>query len=107
MRSGVNPRQQSSVPNIWAAGDCAESFHLVSRKPFHVALGTVANKQGTVAGTNLAGGYATFPGVVGTAVSKICKYEVARTGLTEREIQAVGMQYRTATTRTKTRAMTP
>lgn len=100
----VNPRQQSSVPNIWAAGDCAESFHLVSRKPFHVALGTVANKQGTVAGTNLAGGYATFPGVVGTAVSKICKYEVARTGLTEREIQAVGMQYRTATTRTKTRA---
>ena len=100
----VNPRMQTSAPNIWAAGDCAESFHLVSRKPFHVALGTVANKQGTVAGTNLAGGYATFPGVVGTAVSKICKFEVARTGLTEREITALGLQYRTATTRTKTRA---
>lgn len=100
----VNPLQQTSIPHIWAAGDCAESFHLVSQQYFHIALGTVANKQGTVAGTNLAGGYATFPGVVGTAVSKICKFEVARTGLTEREIQAIGLKYRTATTKTKTRA---
>ena len=100
----VNPRQQTSIPNIWAAGDCAESFHLVSKKPFHVALGTVANKQGTVAGINLAGGYATFPGVVGTAVSKICKFEVARTGLMEREIQSLGLQYTASTTKTKTRA---
>lgn len=100
----VNPRQQTSIPNIWAAGDCAESFHLVSQQHFHIALGTVANKQGTVAGTNLAGGYATFPGVVGTAVSKICKFEVARTGLMEKEIKALGLKYRTATTKTKTRA---
>lgn len=100
----VNPQQQSSIPDIWAAGDCAESFHLISRKYTHIALGTIANKQGTVAGTNLSGGYATFPGVVGTAVSKICKFEVARTGLTEREIQEAGLKYRTATTRTKTRA---
>lgn len=100
----VNPRQQTSEANIWAAGDCAESFHLISRRPFHIALGTVANKQGTVAGTNLAGGYATFPGVVGTAVSKICKFEVARTGLTEREISGLGLLYRTATIKSKTRA---
>lgn len=100
----VNPRMQSSAPNVWAAGDCAESFHLVSRKPFHVALGTVANKQGSVAGINLAGGYATFPGVVGTAVSKICKYEVARTGLMEREINQLGLVYRSATIKSKTRA---
>lgn len=100
----VNPRQQTSVANVWAAGDCAESFHLISRRPFHIALGTVANKQGTVAGTNLAGGYATFPGVVGTAVSKICKFEVARTGLTEREINSLGLLYRTAVIKSKTRA---
>lgn len=100
----VNPRQQTSEANIWAAGDCAESFHLISRRPFHIALGTVANKQGTVAGTNLAGGYATFPGVVGTAVSKICKFEVARTGLTEREISGLGLLYRTAVIKSKTRA---
>jgi len=100
----VNQRMQASAPNVWAAGDCAESFHLISRRPFHVALGTVANKQGTVAGTNLAGGYATFPGVVGTAVSKICKYEVARTGLMEREIRELGLLYTSAVTKSKTRA---
>ncbi len=70
---------------MWAAGDCCESFHLVSRRHVHVALGTVANKQGRVAGINLGGGYATFPGVVGTAVTKVCSTEVARTGLTEHE----------------------
>ena len=100
----VTPRMQTSAAMVWAAGDCAESFHLISKRPFHVALGTVANKQGTVAGTNLSGGYATFPGVVGTAVSKICKYEVARTGLMERELQQLGLLYRTATIKSKTRA---
>lgn len=100
----VNRRMQTSAAGVWAAGDCAESFHLISRRPFHVALGTVANKQGNVAGINLAGGYATFPGVVGTAVSKICNYEVARTGLMEREMHDLGLAYKTATTTSKTRA---
>ena len=88
----VNERMQTAVEGIWAAGDCVESFHLVSRKPFYVALGTVANKQGRVAGINLGGGYATFPGVVGTAVSKVCDVEVARTGLQEVEIQRLGWE---------------
>src|SRR4051812_14389802 len=79
----VDRRQRTSADGVWAAGDCAESFHLVSGRPIHVALGTVANKHARVAGTNIGGGYATFPGVVGTAVSKICDTEVARTGLTE------------------------
>ncbi|BCR04898.1 flavoprotein oxidoreductase [Desulfuromonas versatilis] len=100
----VNPRQQTQLENIWAAGDCAESFHRVSRRPVHIALGTVANKQGTVAGINLAGGYATFPGVVGTAVSKICQYEVARTGLQETEIREIGLEAVSATITSKTRA---
>lgn len=100
----VNGRMQTEVKSIWAAGDCVESFHLVSHRPFYIALGTVANKQGKVAGTNLGGGYATFPGVVGTAVSKICQYEVARTGLLEKDIQALGLKYITATINSKTRA---
>ena len=89
----VNERMQTAVEGIWAAGDCVESFHLVSRKPFYIALGTVANKQGRVAGINLGGGYATFPGVVGTAVSKVCAVEVARTGLQETEIRRLGWEY--------------
>src|SRR6185369_9808259 len=74
----VNERMETGLPGIWAAGDCAESFHLVSRRPFYIALGTVANRQGRVAGINLGRGYATFTGVVGTAVTKICQMEVAR-----------------------------
>ena len=100
----VNERLQTTVEGVWAAGDCVESFHLVSRKPFYVALGTVANKQGRVAGINLGGGYATFPGVVGTAVSKICAVEVARTGLQEAEIQRLGWEYVSAKIDSKTRA---
>ena len=100
----TNQRQQTQVPGVWSAGDCAESFHLVSRQPFHVALGTVANKQGRVAGINLGGGYATFPGVVGTAVSKICDVEVARTGLQEKEVESLGLEYVTAKIESRTRA---
>ena len=91
----VNELQQTEIPNIWAAGDCAQSYHLVSRRPVHVALGTVANKQGRVAGTNLGGQYATFPGVVGTAITKFMETECARTGLSEWEIKALGLQYST------------
>lgn len=100
----VNDRMQTDSPGVWAAGDCAESFHLVSRRPVHIALGTIANKQGRVAGINLGGGYATFPGVVGTAVSKICKWEVARTGLQEYEIRALGLEHVSAVIESTTRA---
>ena len=55
-----------------------------------MALGTIANRQGRVAGINLGGGYATFPGVVGTAITKVCHTEVARTGLGAREADAAG-----------------
>jgi NADPH-dependent 2,4-dienoyl-CoA reductase/sulfur reductase-like enzyme len=100
----VNARMQTEVEGVWAAGDCAESFHLISRKPVHIALGTVANKHGRVAGTNIAGGKAEFGGVVGTAVTKICAVEVARTGLQEREIEELGWDFITETTKSVTRA---
>jgi len=100
----VNERMETGIAGIWAAGDCAESFHLVSRRPFYVALGTVANRQGRVAGINLGGGYATFPGVTGTAVTKICEIEVARTGLQEKEITAVGLEHVSAVIKSRTKA---
>jgi NADPH-dependent 2,4-dienoyl-CoA reductase/sulfur reductase-like enzyme len=100
----VNERMETGIAGIWAAGDCAESFHLVSRRPFFIALGTVANRQGRVAGINLGGGYATFPGVTGTAVTKICRVEVARTGLQEKEIRKLGLEYESAVIRSQTKA---
>jgi NADPH-dependent 2,4-dienoyl-CoA reductase/sulfur reductase-like enzyme len=86
----VDRRQRTPVDGVWAAGDCVETFHRVSQRPVAIALGTIANKQGRVAGINLGGGYATFPGVLGTAVTKICGLEIARTGLGEAEAVEAG-----------------
>ena len=93
----VDRRQRTTLDGVWAAGDCCESHHLVSGRPTHVALGTVATKQGRVAGINLGGGYATFPGVLGTAIVKVCSLEVGRTGLTEREAADAGFDAVAAT----------
>jgi len=89
----VNKRMETSVPNIWAAGDCAESFHLVSQKQVHIALGTVANKHGLVAGINISGGNANFPGVLGTAITKFKELEISRTGLSEKEAKDLKIEY--------------
>ncbi|MET8089364.1 FAD-dependent oxidoreductase [Micromonospora sp. NPDC005220] len=93
---GVRVDRQMRVPGqpgIWAAGDCVETLHRVSGMPVHVPLGTHANKQGRVAGINIGGGYATFAGVIGTAVTKVCDLEVGRTGLREREARAAGFDF--------------
>ncbi|MEU1889840.1 FAD-dependent oxidoreductase [Streptomyces pristinaespiralis] len=90
--------------NIWAGGDCVEVLDLVSGRERHVPLGTHANKHGQVIGANVGGGYGTFPGVVGTAVSKVCDLEIARTGLREKDARAVGLQYVTATIESTSRA---
>ncbi len=100
----VDTQMRTDKVNIWAAGDCTATIHRVTGKPVYIALGTVANKEGLVAGTNLAGGNSRFPGVVGTAVSKICKVEVARTGLQEKELKEMEIDYTTATIKTRTRA---
>ena len=81
-----------------------EVLNLVSGQYQHVPLGTHANKHGRVIGHNLAGSYATFPGVVGTAVSKVCHLEIARTGLRERDARRAGFAYVTVTVRSGTKA---
>lgn len=100
----VNNRLQTDVEKVWAAGNCAETWHLVSGRPFFVALGTVANKQGRIAGLSIAGGQATFPGVVGTAMVKVGHLEVARTGLQERELQELDLAYVSAKIEAQTKA---
>jgi NADPH-dependent 2,4-dienoyl-CoA reductase/sulfur reductase-like enzyme len=100
----VDRRQHTPVDGVWAAGDCAESMHLVTGRPVHIALGTVANKQGRVAGINLGGGYATFGGVVGTAITRLCATEVGRTGLNEGEAAAAGFEFVSVRIEASTRA---
>ncbi|WP_433614336.1 FAD-dependent oxidoreductase [Dactylosporangium sp. CA-139114] len=97
-------RMRTSADGVWAAGDCVETLHLVSQRPVAIALGTHANKQGRAVGINIGGGYATFPGVVGTAVSKLCNTEVARTGLSTAEAAAAGFSSFGVVTESTTRA---
>ncbi len=87
----VDGRQHTSAEGVWAAGDCCDSFNLVSRQKDYYPLATIATKQARVAGINIGGGYATFPGVVGTAAMTIFGLEIARTGLNEAEIKRAGL----------------
>jgi NADPH-dependent 2,4-dienoyl-CoA reductase/sulfur reductase-like enzyme/rhodanese-related sulfurtransferase len=77
----VNRRMQTSDPDIYAGGDCVEVQHLVTGKPVFFPQGSLANRQGRVIGTNLAGGFASFNGVVGSFSIKIFDLAVCSTGI--------------------------
>jgi NADPH-dependent 2,4-dienoyl-CoA reductase/sulfur reductase-like enzyme len=100
----VDARMRTDVDGVWAVGDCVESRHRLSGQRVVVALGTHANKQGRVAGINIGGGYATFPGVIGTAITKVCNLEAARTGLSSEEAEAAGYSFVTAWVDSTTKA---
>jgi NADPH-dependent 2,4-dienoyl-CoA reductase/sulfur reductase-like enzyme/rhodanese-related sulfurtransferase len=86
----VNEKMETSMGGIYAAGDCAETTHLVTGKRVWVPLGSTANKQGRVVGVNVCGGNATFPGVMGTTVFRTFDFNVAKTGLNMREAEKEG-----------------
>ena len=86
----VNEKMETSAEGIYAAGDCAETTHLVTGKKVWIPLGSTANKQGRVVGVNVCGGNATFPGVMGTTVFKTFDFNVAKTGLSIREAEKEG-----------------
>ena len=100
----VNAQMQTNISDVWAAGDCTESLNLVSKEHIYIALGTVANKTGLVAGSSIAGEKPVFPGVVGTAVCKVCSYEVARSGMLEKQLKKLKIEYVTAIIESRTRA---
>lgn len=88
----VDPYLRTNVSSIWAVGDVTESTNLITGQPGYVALATVANKQGRIAGLNLSGASVRFPGVLGTAITRVGTLEVARTGVTVAEAKALQME---------------
>ena len=88
----VDRRQHTEIEGIWSAGDCAQALHRVTGRPVNYHLGTIANKAGRVAGINIGGGHAEFPGVLGTAITKVCDLEIASTGLTSAAAREAGYQ---------------
>ena len=92
----VDDYMETNIPGIFAAGNCAETFCAIRRRPVLSAIGTVAAKQGRVAGENLAGRRAKFRGSFGTTILKVFELGVARTGLSSREAAAERIRFAAA-----------
>lgn len=91
----VNKRMETNIPDIYAVGDCAESYSLLTGQPVYRPMGTTANKMGRIAGDNLTGGSLEFRGILGTGIFKIGEYTAALTGLSEQEALKNGYQVET------------
>ena len=89
----VNHSMQTSDPDIYAAGDAVESFHIVSGEPIRVSLASNANRQGRIAGSNAAGGDLRYHGTLATSIIRVCDITAARTGLTAVEATAAGFDH--------------
>jgi NADPH-dependent 2,4-dienoyl-CoA reductase/sulfur reductase-like enzyme len=83
-------QMETNLPDVYAAGDCVETWHRVLQKYVWLPLGTTAHKQGRIAGENAVGGHAEFAGALGTQVVKVFDLAIARTGLLDHEAKAAG-----------------
>ena len=95
---------ETNIKDVYAAGDCVESIHLVTRRPVMSQLGTTAVKQAKVAGINAAGGYSTFIGAMGSWITRLFETEIGGTGLTEFMAGRSGIETVSGTIVSKTRA---
>jgi NADH oxidase (H2O2-forming) len=100
----TNSRMETNIEDIFAAGDCAEVPNLITHQPSCSQLGTIAVRQGKVAGTNAGGGYALFEGVLASAVTRLFNTEVGSTGLTVNAAKKARIETVTGTISSKTRA---
>lgn len=91
----VDRRMRASVPDVYAAGDCILVYDRVMQEDAFYALGTVANKCGRIAGSNIAGGEEIFDGALGSAAIKVCGIEMGRTGIGEMQAKKQGLRYKT------------
>ena len=81
---------ETSIPDIYACGDCAEKVNIISNTPVWVPLGSTANKEGRVAAVNLCGGSEDFEGILGSAVTRYMDLNISMTGLSEKFAQKLG-----------------
>ncbi len=100
----VDRRLLTSDSNIYAAGDCANAYHVVTGEKAWIPLALRANRAGWAVADNVTGKNIEIPGIVGTAVFKVFSLEVARTGLTENEAEKYGFDPVSVTIKTRSRA---
>ena len=94
----VTRRMETNLPDVFAAGDCVETYHRLLDRPTYISLGTIAHKQGRVAGENAIGGDRQFAGALGTQSIKVFNLAIARTGLLDHEARSGGFDPLTAAT---------
>ncbi len=94
----VDAHMRTSDPDIYAGGDCVQSWNIVTGAPMYAPMGSTANKHGRVIANNVCGWNSTFSGVCGTGVCRVMGFNIARTGLTERDARAAGFDVITALT---------
>ena len=87
----VDRSMRTSVPHVWAAGDCVVTHHRLMGETY-LPLGTTAHKQGRVAGENAVGGSREYAGSLGSQVVKVFDLVVGRTGLRDAEAAQTGFQ---------------
>ncbi len=100
----VDRRLKTSDENVYAAGDCADAFHMVTGEKTWIPLALRANRAGWAVADNVCGGDVRLPGIVGTAVFKVFDLEVARTGLSAPEALKAGFDPVEVTIKTRSRA---
>ncbi len=100
----VNERAETNIRGVYACGDCAEAHHRILGRGVWIPLGDTANKQGRVAGANIVGEGVSFPGIIGSAATKVFDIELARTGLGEEEAKREGFDITATLIESSTRA---
>lgn len=84
----ITRRMETNLSDVFAAGDCVETYHRLLDRPTYISLGTIAHKQGRVAGENAIGGDRRFAGALGTQSIKVFNLAIARTGLLDHEARS-------------------
>lgn len=97
----VDQQGRTSLTDVWAAGDCASIWHSLLESNVYIPLATGANKLGRLVGENIAGKSLVFPGSLGTSCVKVLALEAGRTGLSEPEAIAAGINYKAITIKDK------
>jgi len=100
----TNNKMETSIPDIYSGGDNTEAYDMITGKPSYVPMGTTANKMGKVAGTNIGGGNEIFPGIMGSAITKIFELCCARTGVNTAYAKRLGIDVVTSLSRQRSRA---
>lgn len=95
----TNKYMETNIKDIYAAGDCALQYHLVKEQDDYIPLGTTANKQGRIAGMNMAGHPRKFQGITGSSIIKFMDLSLGKTGLSEKEAERLNIPYKSVKTK--------